>query len=406
MTLSQSHDGTCPLCADTSGVVWLTRENVPVHQNRVWATPAEARACPRGDLVLARCRQCGFVWNTAFDPERLPYDSDYDNRQSCSVAFRAYMAEIVDDLARRGALVGSTVLEIGCGKGDFLHLLLRAGASRAVGVDATYQGPLEDLDGRLSFRREHVRGALPGLAPQLVVSRHVIEHVALPLELLAAMRAQMQALPEAVAFIETPTVRWILEGGVFWDLFYEHCSYFDTTTLPWACQRAGLQPEAVQLAFEGQYQWVVARSGEDAVEPAILAEPGVTARLVEEFVGRAERLQERISLIFAEWAGRPGGLAVWGAAAKGATLLHLMDPSGDAVRCAIDLNPDKQGRFLPATGHAIVALESLLRDPPAAILLLNENYRRENAALMAELRLAMPLLGIEEGASLPERSVG
>ncbi len=385
----------CPICDEANSRVWLEREGVPVHQNRVWPTQGEARDCPRGDLLLAYCRTCGFVWNTAFDPSRLTYDAHYDNQQGWSGAFRAYMTGIAQRLVREQGLSGATVLEVGCGKGDFLNLLLDAGIGAGVGVDSSYEGPLETRGGRLRFLPEYLRGPVAGLKPQLVVSRHVVEHVPRPMDLLRTLAAQVETTPNALVFIETPTIRWILEGGVFWDLFYEHCSYFDTTTLPWACERAGLQPFAVRVAFEGQYQWVEARHGDAGAVPTVRLEPDVTAALVARYTHRATHAEALMRQTIERHAESKGGVAVWGAGAKGATFLHLIDPVAKIIRYVIDLNPAKQGRFLPATGHAIVSPKSITDDPPAVIILMNRNYQTENAALLTGLGLEVPLLAVE-----------
>lgn len=44
-----------------------------------------------------------------------------------------------------------------------------------------------------------------------------------------------------------------------------------------------------------------------------------------------------------------GGVAVLGAGAKGVTFLNLADPEAANVSCVIDVNPYKQGKFIPGT---------------------------------------------------------
>jgi hypothetical protein len=49
-------------------------ENLPVLQNRVFDTAAEARSSTTGDVVLAQDLDTGLIFNAAFDPGRLEYD--------------------------------------------------------------------------------------------------------------------------------------------------------------------------------------------------------------------------------------------------------------------------------------------------------------------------------------------
>ena len=58
---------TCPVCLspDLAGIT--ERPNVPVHQNKLYDTQADARAATRGHLKIVACLTCGFVFNAAFD---------------------------------------------------------------------------------------------------------------------------------------------------------------------------------------------------------------------------------------------------------------------------------------------------------------------------------------------------
>jgi hypothetical protein len=91
---------------------------------------------------------------------------------------------------------------------------------------------------------------------------------------------------------------------------------------------------------------------------------------------------------------RAGGCAIWGAAAKGTTLANTMDPQNRLIRFLIDLNPAKQGRYVPGTGHPIVPPEHL-KDKSgrvAGILNMNPNYLEENRMLLSQMRLDIPIL--------------
>jgi hypothetical protein len=76
------------------------------------------------------------------------------------------------------------------------------------------------------------------------------------------------------------------------------------------------------------------------------------------------------------WSGT-GGVAVWGAGAKGATFCNLVDPECRLIACVIDVNPAKHGKFVAGTGHRILAPEQLDAEGVAAALVLNPNYVRE-----------------------------
>jgi len=72
-----------------------------------------------------------------------------------------------------------------------------------------------------------------------------------------------------------------------------------------------------------------------------------------------------------------GGVAIWGAGAKGVTLVDLCDPERRLVACVVDINPRKQGRFVPGTGHPIVAPETLREKGIRHVIVMNPNYEQE-----------------------------
>ena len=105
-------------------------------------------------MRLAFCSTCGFVRNVAFDPTLLGYDVDYDNSLHFSGAFNTYAGELARELARRYDLEGKEIVELGCGKGQFLIDLCRAARAHGTGFDQSYDGSLTDAD--VSFVQEYM----------------------------------------------------------------------------------------------------------------------------------------------------------------------------------------------------------------------------------------------------------
>jgi predicted Zn-ribbon and HTH transcriptional regulator len=68
----------CPVCGSDRTFLFLNRSNVPVHQNLVIKDQVAAVNIPRGDLRFVCCEECGFVFNSAFDPSKLSYGAAYD----------------------------------------------------------------------------------------------------------------------------------------------------------------------------------------------------------------------------------------------------------------------------------------------------------------------------------------
>jgi SAM-dependent methyltransferase len=376
---------SCPVCDAACPAPFLCRPDVPVHQNLPASSAAAARDMPRGRLEMVACPGCGFVFNRAFDAALPSYGPGYDNSQGLSPAFARHLDVLARELVVSRGVRGARIVEVGCGQGDFLRRLVlwpRAGNS-GVGFDPAYRGPEEAGDGRLRFRPRLYGPDCADTPADVVVCRHVIEHVPDPLALLRAIRAALTATPAARLFLETPDVAWTLRHRVLWDFFYEHCSLFTASALASACRRAGFSVTAAGRVFGGQYLWLEATPG---TPPA--ADDAEDTPTLADCCGDAEAALPPWWRNLRGHLGE-GRLALWGAGAKGATLASLIDPAAHEIDCLVDINPAKQGRYVPGTGHAIVAPQALAARGVRHVVAMNPAYRREIAAqLPAGVRLA------------------
>jgi SAM-dependent methyltransferase len=380
----------CPVCGARSLNEFLVRDQVPIHQNYLIRDQASAMSVPRGTLALTVCEQCGFIFNRAFNPSQPIYGEDYENTQACSPSFSEYMDGLVQHLIEERNVRNCRVVEVGSGNGLFLRkLVTHQGADNyGYGFDPSYSGPPIEFDGRLRFFTQYYDAECADIPADVVVSRHVIEHVPRPLELLQNIKKALANASGARIFFETPCVEWILRNQVIWDFFYEHCSYFSADSLTTAFCVAGFNVRDVTHVFGGQYLWLEATLS--TAELPISKRPGEISAMAHEFA-RAEvslklNWEQKIQALAAH-----GKVALWGAGAKGVTFANLVDPERCLIDCIVDLNPLKQGHFVPGTGHPIVSHLDLPARQVTSAILMNPNYRDENIDLLrasnADVRL-------------------
>jgi SAM-dependent methyltransferase len=388
----------CPICNSPDIKIFLTRKDVPVHQNLLMHDRQSAMEINRGDLILAYCEKCGFVYNQAYDPSKLCYSSEYDNTQTCSPLFDSYLSNLSDYLVKERGVQQSRIIEVGCGKGHFLKRLVgyEYMGNTGYGFDPSYIGPETELNGRLTFKRSFYNAECANIPADIVVCRHVIEHIPDPLALLNAIRGALKFSPQAKVFFETPCLEWILRNQVIWDFFYEHCSYFNADSLIAAFEISGFDIERVQHAFGGQYLWIEASvadldkdnihlpQGQTAAAHPCSKLPGIAfknrSKLILEL---AQKFAESELCVINNFRGKikdlstKGGIALWGAGAKGVTLANLVDHEGSLINCVIDINPKKQGKYVPGTGHPIVSYKEIRNYGIKNIILMNPNYYQE-----------------------------
>jgi len=330
-------------------------EGLPVLQNRVFATSAEARASATGDVVLVQDLDTGLIFNAAFDSGKLEYDQNYQNEQACSGVFQAHLNE-VEAIIRRH-FDGRELIEVGCGKGYFLDHLLAQGYA-VTGIDPAYEG-----DNPKVLKARFERGL--GLSADAVILRHVLEHMPDPLSFLASIADANGG--KGSIYIEVPCLDWICSRRAWFDVFYEHVNYFRMRDFE---RMFGTILESGR-AFGGQYLYVVADLS-SLRRPRF--DPGCAAIFPADFLGSIQRL--------AAMAGKRARNAVWGAASKGVVFAVYMQRAGAQLAFVIDINPVKQGKYLAVSGLQVLPPEQALRllQPGDNVFVMNSNYLDEIVA--------------------------
>lgn len=333
--------------------------DLPVLQNRTFATAELARACGAADVVLVQDEATGLVYNQAFDVSKLVYDADYQNEQAHSPHFQRHLDAVEGVLAQFFA--GRSLVEVGCGKGYFLEMLCDRGYA-VTGVDPSYEGQSEHVICAPFSRELNIRA-------DGVILRHVLEHIADPC---AFLREIAEANAGGLIYIEVPCFDWIIDRMAWFDVFYEHVNYFRLDDFR---RMFGTVLESGRL-FGGQYLYVVA-------DLATLRTPGNDYEPVQLPAAFQAGAQLAAQALLAQPQRR---VAVWGASSKGVIYSLFLQRAGVPVDHVVDINPDKQGRFLPLSGICVSSPAQLLEAHPegALILVMNSNYLSEIRQMTAD----------------------
>ncbi|WP_198347975.1 class I SAM-dependent methyltransferase [Plantactinospora sp. KBS50] len=384
---------TCVACGGGPLAPVADLGEVPVECGVHWPDRAAALASPLGRMRLAVCPDCAYVRNLAFDAAALNYDTGMDTNLHHSAAFRDFSTGLVRYLAGRYRLAGGTVLDVGCGQGEFLRELCRTAGCHGVGYDAMYAGIEGPDPSGAVLHRGHAPpdGDLPRY--DLVTSRHWLEHLDDPYTFLLRLREHAGARP-VYGYLEVPDAEYDL-ATAGWEVIYPHVSYFAGYPLCRLVQRAGWRVVATGPLFDGMFRYVEI----SANAPAPTAASRLPARddrdrqltAVGGFAERhaAERRRWRATLARLVAGGdRP---ALWGAGSRGVQFLNLIDPER-RLAAVVDVNPRKWGRYLPVTGHRVDPPGTLAGLSPRTVVITNPAYRAEVSDALHELGVAAELL--------------
>lgn len=386
---------SCPICSSDDLATLDVRDAVPILMNRLYPTAEEGRGAARGSLVLMSCKGCGFVWNAAFDPSLIVYDAAYENDQTHSAAFSRHLRDRAQDVA---AAVGRDdvidFLEVGCGQGRFIEEVALVAQDRlrsAEGFDPAWRGAKEEGPQgsriHICYFDKESAGRLVH-APNVVATRHTIEHVPDPVSFLSAIREALGPHARATLFVETPCVEWILAHAAMQDFFYEHCSLFTADAMTEALRRAGFADVVVEHVFGGQYLWARASTNGDQAAPA-----GARMRGRQTMEWARQQFTDTWRADVAQRA-LAGPIALWGAGAKGVNFALMVDPQAELIDHVVDINPAKQGKYLPGSGVAVLSPVLAAQRDARTIYVMNPNYMDEIRAIADKVGIAAQFVPI------------
>lgn len=387
---------SCPSCGCDQIQIFYEALSAPVNSVLLISSRELALTFPTGDIRLGFCEVCGFIYNTSFDRQLVEYSSRCEETQGFSPFFRVWHEGLARRLIDRYSLRAKEIVEIGCGKGEFLSLLCDLGDNRGIGFDPAYiaERTAPESANRIHFIADFYSEKNSALHADFLCCKMTLEHIPDTGEFIRMVSGSLRDSPDTCVFFQVPDVLRVLEEEAFWDIYYEHCSYFSVGSLARLFRRTGFDVLDVRREYNDQYATVEARAsngtagvrkGEDDLENL--------KSLVQSF---ATRVPRRI----AEWRNRLEGYrerglktVVWGAGSKGVTFLSTLKvPS--AVEYVVDINPHMSGHYMATTGIEIIK-PFVLRDyRPDIVIVMNPVYREEIVAQLAHLDLGPEVISM------------
>ena len=380
-----------PVCPESDVIPLIEMKQVPVHCNVLWPTREAAIDAPRGDIRLGYLPGCGHTYNLDFEPALMEYTQEYENSLHFSPRFQEYATVLAEGLIEKYDLRDKDIVEIGAGKGDFLIMMCSMQGNRGWGYDPSYVPEEGYTAPNVTFVQDFYTEKYTNQRADLIVCRHVLEHIEDPDAFIAQVRRAVGD-QKSVVFFEVPNSLWTLRRGGIWDIIYEHCSYFSPLSLAHLFQRQGFKVLAVNEVFGGQFLTIEAVPDDgSAVLDDITAElASLTAdaySFAESYQAKQAEWQARLTLLASE--GKRG--VIWGAGSKGVTFLNAMT-TGDEIAAVVDINPRKQGKYVAGRGQQIVSPSALADIQPDFVIIMNANYRDEINKMLADIGVNAQIL--------------
>jgi hypothetical protein len=329
-------------------------DQLPIFQNKMFFSAAEAKNCLKGDIRLVQDLTTGLIFNQAFKPDLMQYDDSYQNEQAFSAVFQRHLHSVSDIILKH--FKNQSLIEVGCGKAYFFYLLKYRGFD-IKGIDPAYEG--SDLSIiKAYFTPES------GLQADGIILRHVLEHIQDPVQFLSNICISNRG--RGKIYIEVPCFDWIVSHKAFFDIFYEHVNYFRK------CDFNRMFDKIYESGnvFNGQYLYVIADLA--TIKKPIFNRSDYFESSMNHFLDAVHFHAERLKV-------HGHSCNIWGGASKGVIFALFMERAGVKVDLVIDLNPAKQGRYMAATGIKVCSpTEAIpLLKSGSDLFVMNNNYLNE-----------------------------
>lgn len=378
----------CPSCGEEGLKTFYTAQDVPVHSCFLTETEKEALELAKGDIDLRFCEECGFISNTSFDPSLLDYSQPYEDQQTYSPIFNMFAEDLANRLVKKYSIYNKDILEIGCGKGDFLALLCEFGENRGLGIDPAYiEGRIHSCaSNRMRFMKDYYSEKYKEYSADLICCRHTLEHIQNTAEFLTTVRQSIGEDMNTIVFFEVPDVSRILREAAFWDIYYEHCSYFSCGSLSRLFKSSKFEVNDLYKGFDDQYIMIEAKPTHTVLNKTYRLEedPKETARYVKTF---SKEYPEKLTY----WKKFIDGIhekrtVFWGSGSKCVSFLTTLQV-GSEIEYVIDINPNRHGKFIPGAGKKIMPPGFLRQYDPDLVLAMNPIYLQEIERMLGDMEL-------------------
>ena len=367
----------CPNCGGSAIEGFFKIKNAPIFSLVTVKSKEEALNVPRKDIELGFCHSCGFIFNRLFDTRIDYFTGGYEDQQGFSKTFMEYLTGISKELIEKYNLKGKTTMEIGCGKGDFINLLTELNGGKGIGVDPAYEEGRQ-TNPNLTFYKEFYSEKHGNLKASMISCRHTLEHIHGTYDFLKLIRQSLNDSPDTVVFFEIPQISRILDIQAFWDIYYEHCSYFSAGSLARMFRATGYEILDLRLVYSNQYLLIEAKPTDVPSTKTFDIEESI-----EEQKARVENFKVKIEEQLGDWRKKLIALkekgskvVVWGGGSKSVGFLTNFADL-DAIEYVVDINPHMEGNFIPGIGKQYKQPSFLKDYQPDAVIIMNGVYQKE-----------------------------
>jgi SAM-dependent methyltransferase len=345
------------------------------------------------------CDQCFLVQLEEYESPEAIF-GDYAYFSSYSTTWLDHARRYVEMISGRlGLDAGSRVVELASNDGYLLQYFVERGIP-VLGIEpAANVAKVAEAAGIRTlvkfFGVPTAREVAAMLRADLIIGNNVLAHVPDLNDFVAGMKIVLA--DDGVITIEFPHLLHLMQDNEFDTIYHEHFSYFSFLTVSRVFEAHGLYLfDVEELPTHGGSLRIYGRHAEDESKPETdrarelrERERAAGYEEIETYLDYAVKVREakwELLALLAERKQAGDRIVAYGAPAKGNTLLNYCGVGTDVIDFTADLNPHKQGHFLPGTHIPIESPDAIREARPDLVFILPWNLRDEIVEQLSFIR--------------------
>ena len=322
------------------------------------------------DLDICQCSGCGLV---QLNNDPVPHYKDVIRSASFSEEMMKFRIQQFTGFIQKYSLKGKKIIEIGCGKGEYLSLMNQC-SMKCFGLENYRQSVIECKNKGLTVSQGFIQNDTDKLRSSPFDSFYILnflEHLPNPNKTLKGIRNNIT--DDSIGLIEVPNFDMILQKNLFSEFTADHLFYFTKETLKKTLELNGFD------LLESNVVW------HDYIISAVVKKSKTMYRSDERrnrYVGKKLDLsyfykyQRKIITEIDNYIGKYKKVAIWGAGHQALTIISMLNLSSK-IKYVVDSALFKQNKYTPATHIPIVSPDIINSDSVDAIIIMAAGYSDE-----------------------------
>jgi len=314
------------------------------------------------NLEICQCSGCGLV---QLSNEPVPYYKEVIRAVAFSEEMKSFRKKQFKSFVQKFSLKNKKVIEIGCGRGEYLSLIKQSGVD-AYGLEYSGSSVKQCVKDRLKVSKGFIKNSNNKLnnAPfDAFFILNFLEHLPDPNTILRGIHNNLT--DKAVGLIEVPNFDMILQNNLFSEFTSDHLFYFTQETLNRTLELNGFEIIDCKKVWHDYIISALVRKREKMDISHFYKYQAKFKKEIEEYIGRFKDKK----------------VAIWSAGHQALAIISLINLAGK-IKYVIDSAVFKQGKYTPATHIPIVSPEAFKSDPVDAIIVMAASYSDEVAGII------------------------